>query len=76
MMQVHAIFQLEMNGRQRYNIKCYIKDSIMQYVEFGKIGLEISGLGALSYTKESRYENYRNKRQSAAAKQPHRTIGE
>jgi len=48
MMNVHAIFQLEINERQRYNIMCYIKDSIMQHVEFGKIGLEKSGLGALS----------------------------
>jgi hypothetical protein len=38
------MFQLEMNEQQRYNVKGYIKNSIMQYVEFGKIGLEISGL--------------------------------
>jgi hypothetical protein len=50
-MHVHAIFQLEMNEQQRYKIKCYIKNSIMQYEEFGKIGLEISGHGALSPTK-------------------------
>jgi len=51
MMHVHAIFQLEINERQRYNIKCYIKDSIKQFLEFGKIGLEISGPGALSPIK-------------------------